>query len=276
MQYTEVDIKIREVDPFTEIIIAKLNLIDYETFYENENGVKCYIKSQNFNKEKLLEVLDEVSTKVSLEYYFNEIPQKNWNEEWEKNFDPIEINSKCYVRSKFHQSNDAYDNEIIITPKMSFGTGHHETTFLMLNEMYNLNFKEKLILDVGCGTGILSILSSQKGAKKVVGIDTDEWAYQNSLENSDLNGIDNINFFRGDLNIVLDSKFNIILANINTNVILDEISKYYDLLLKNGDLLISGFLKEDLAKISKAANEVGFKLINKKNKDKWFMMHLSK
>ena len=159
---------------------------------------------------------------------------------------------------------------------MSFGTGHHETTFLMLNEMYNLNFKEKLILDVGCGTGILSILSSQKGAKKVVGIDTDEWAYQNSLENSDLNGIDNINFFKGDINIVLDSKFNIILANINTNVILDEISKYYDLLLKNGDLLISGFLKQDLAKISKAANEVGFKLINKKNKDKWFMMHLSK
>ena len=256
MQYTEVDIKIREVDPFTEIIIAKLNLIDYETFYENENGVKCYIKSQNFNKEKLLEVLDEVSTKVSLEYYFNEIPQKNWNEEWEKNFDPIEINSKCFVRSKFHQSNDAYDNEIIITPKMSFGTGHHETTFLMLNEMYNLNFKEKLILDVGCGTGILSILSSQKGAKKVVGIDTDEWAYQNSLENSDLNGIDNINFFKGDISIVLDSKFNIILANINTNVILDEISKYYDLLLKNGDLLISGFLKQDLVKISKAANEV--------------------
>ena len=159
---------------------------------------------------------------------------------------------------------------------MSFGTGHHETTFLMLNEMYNLNFKQKLILDVGCGTGILSILSSQKGAKEVVGIDTDEWAYQNSLENSDLNGIDNINFFKSDINIVLDSKFNIILANINTNVILDEISKYYDLLLKNGDLLISGFLKQDLAKISKAANEVGFKLINKKNKDKWFMMHLSK
>tara|TARA_B100001057_G_scaffold78241_1_gene73363 strand:- start:4797 stop:5627 length:831 start_codon:yes stop_codon:yes gene_type:complete len=276
MEYTEVDIKIREVDPFTEIIIAKLNLIDYETFYENDNGVKCYIQSQNFNKEKLLEVLDEVSTKVKLEYSFNEIPQKNWNEEWEKNFDPIEINSKCFVRSKFHQINDAYDNEIIITPKMSFGTGHHETTFLMLNEMYNLNFKEKLILDVGCGTGILSILSSQKGAKEVVGIDTDEWAYQNSLENSDLNGIDNINFFKGDINIVLDSKFNIILANINTNVILDEISKYYDLLLKNGDLLISGFLKEDLSIISKVANEVGFKLINKKNKDKWFMMHLSK
>ena len=276
MEYTEVDIKIREVDPFTEIIIAKLNLIDYETFYENDNGVKCYIQSQNFNKEKLLEVLDEVSTKVKLEYSFNEIPQKNWNEEWEKNFDPIEINSKCFVRSKFHQINDAYDNEIIITPKMSFGTGHHETTFLMLNEMYNLNFKEKLILDIGCGTGILSILSSQKGAKEVVGIDTDEWAYQNSLENSDLNGIDNINFFKGDINIVLDSKFNIILANINTNVILDEISKYYDLLLKNGDLLISGFLKEDLSIISKVANEVGFKLINKKNKDKWFMMHLSK
>ena len=276
MEYTEVDIKIREVDPFTEIIIAKLNLIDYETFYENDNGVKCYIQSQNFNKEKLLEVLDEVSTKVKLEYSFNEIPQKNWNEEWEKNFDPIEINSKCFVRSKFHQINDAYDNEIIITPKMSFGTGHHETTFLMLNEMYNLNFKEKLILDIGCGTGILSILSSQKGAKEVVGIDTDEWAYQNSLENSDLNGIDNINFFKGDINIVLDSKFNIILANINTNVILDEISMYYDLLLKNGDLLISGFLKEDLSIISKVANEVGFKLINKKNKDKWFMMHLSK
>ena len=277
MQYIEIDIRLEDVVPFSEIIIAKLDLLNFETFYEYEEGVKCYIQSNLFDEEKMAFVLDDISKKTVLKYSSKVMPQKNWNEEWEKNFHPIEINSKCYIRSNFHKSNSDFEDEIIITPKMSFGTGHHATTFLMINEMYNLSIENKIVLDVGSGTGILSILSSKKNAKKIVAIDIDSWAYQNSIENSKLNNIKNIEFIEGEINLINNELvFDLILANINRNVILNDIKKYFDFLNIGGDMLISGFLEEDVGIIFEAATQLGLSLIIKKNKGKWFMMHLRK
>ena len=275
MQYTEIDIKLDEVVPFSEIIIAKLDLLNFETFHEYDSGIKCYIKSDLLDMKKLKFVLSDLSQQTNLEYSSSVMPDKNWNEEWEKNFNPIEINSKCYIRSSFHKPNNNFEDEIIITPKMSFGTGHHETTFLMINEMYNLTFDNKSVLDVGCGTGILSILSSMKNAKKIIGIDIDNWAYQNSIENSKLNSIENIDFIEGEIDLVDKGHvFDIILANINRNIILKDIHKYYNFLKKNGELLISGFLKDDIEIIYETASKLGLCLITKKKKGKWYMMHL--
>ena len=143
MQYTEVDIRLEKIVPFSEIIIAKLDILKFDTFQEHDNGLKCYIQTNLLDKKKLSKILDDVSNQTKLEYSLRKMPEKNWNLEWEKNFQPIEINSKCFIRSNFHDLNGTYDHEIIITPKMSFGTGHHETTFLMINKMYDLNFSKK-------------------------------------------------------------------------------------------------------------------------------------
>jgi len=276
MQYTELDIKLDQIVPFSEIIIAKLDQINFETFHEYDHGVKCYINSKELDKNKTKLVLDEISKQINLEYSYSIMPDKNWNEEWENSFKPIEINSECIIRAEFHKSSNSYKDEIIINPKMSFGTGHHETTYLMINEIYNLDLNSKVVLDIGSGTGILSILSSKHGAKEILAVDIDDWAYQNSIENSLLNKTENINFLKGEIDDVGSRFFDVILANINRNIILKDLSKYHDRLNNNGDLLISGFLESDIDLIDECALQNGFSLINKKNKGKWYMIHLKK
>jgi ribosomal protein L11 methyltransferase len=159
---------------------------------------------------------------------------------------------------------------------MSFGTGHHETTFLMINELYNLDLNDKSILDMGSGTGVLSIVASKNGAKQVVGIDIDEWAFQNSIDNAKLNNTENISFLHGDIKLIENQDFDIILANINRNIIEKDIEEYYNLLSDKGDLLISGFLVEDVDFIINLSINNRFNVINKKNKGQWSMVHLRK
>ncbi|MBT7897125.1 MAG: 50S ribosomal protein L11 methyltransferase [Flavobacteriales bacterium] len=276
MEYTELNIRLKDIDPFSEIIIARLNEIDFETFEEDTNGVKCYIQSKLFNKNKIDSVLAEIVTQTSLQYSINKIPQKNWNLEWEKNFKPVRINSRCIIRADFHPPYFNIEDEIIITPNMSFGTGHHETTYLMINELYNIDLINKRVLDMGCGTGVLSIISSKRGAEKIVAIDIDEWAYKNSIENSKLNNINNTKFIFGDIDKLNGLTFNVILANINRNIILRDLHIYYRSLSLNGDLLVSGFLFDDINLILEVAKKLGFSLINKKNKNQWYMLRLRK
>ena len=276
MKYIEVDIEIEKSEVFSDIVVARLNEIEFETFLENENGVRCYIQAILFDKKKLDIELDKIKKFTKLNFNINHVAQKNWNEEWEKNFKPVQINSNCLIRSEFHKNNGNFKDEIIITPKMSFGTGHHETTFLMINELYNLDLNDKSILDMGSGTGVLSIVASKNGAKQVVGIDIDEWAFQNSIDNAKLNNTENISFLHGDINLIENQNFDIILANINRNIIEKDIEVYYDYLVKNGDLLISGFLEEDIDFIINLSVNNRFNVINKKNKGQWSMVHLRK
>ena len=276
MEYIEVDIKIEKSEVFSDIVVARLNEIEFETFLENDNGVRCYIQATLFDKKKLDIELDKIKQYTKLNFNINHVAQKNWNEEWEKNFKPVQINSHCLIRSEFHNNSGNFKDEIIITPKMSFGTGHHETTFLMINELYNLDLNDKSILDMGSGTGILSIIASKNGARQVVGIDIDEWAFQNSIDNAKLNNTENISFLHGDINLIENQDFDIILANINRNIIEKDIEGYYNLLIDKGDLLISGFLEEDVDFIINLSINNRFNVINKKNKGQWSMVHLRK
>lgn len=276
MEYIEVDIEIEKSEVFSDIVVARLNEIEFETFLENDNGVRCYIQATLFDKKKLDIELDKIKQYTKLNFNINHVAQKNWNEEWEKNFKPVQINSHCLIRSEFHNNSGNFKDEIIITPKMSFGTGHHETTFLMINELYNLDLNDKSILDMGSGTGVLSIVASKNGAKQVVGIDIDEWAFQNSIDNAKLNNTENISFLHGDIKLIENQDFDIILANINRNIIEKDIEEYYNLLSDKGDLLISGFLVEDVDFIINLSINNRFNVINKKNKGQWSMVHLRK
>ena len=276
MEYIEIDIKLEKSEVFSDIVVARLNEIEFETFLENENGVRCYIQAILFDKKKLDIELEKIKKFTKLNFNIKHVAQKNWNEEWEKNFKPVQINSNCLIRAEFHNNNGNFKDEIIITPKMSFGTGHHETTFLMINGLYNLDLNDKSILDMGSGTGVLSIVASKNGAKQVVGIDIDEWAFQNSIDNAKLNNTENISFLHGDINLIENQNFDIILANINRNIIEKDIEVYYDLLFKKGDLLISGFLEEDVDFIINLSINNRFNVINKKNKGQWSMVHLRK
>ena len=184
MEYIEIDIRLKLVKPYAEIFIARLNEIKYESFSTDEDGLKAYIRSDLFNKEKLTEIVDDISSFTKIDLSINAIKKENWNSDWENNYSPVHINKDCVIRAHFHARFPNIEHEIIITPKMSFGTGHHETTFLVMNQIFELNLEGKHVLDIGSGTGVLSILASKLGAKKIVGIDIDKWAYENAIENA--------------------------------------------------------------------------------------------
>jgi ribosomal protein L11 methyltransferase len=271
MEYKALHFKLERIsDALREIIIARLFSSGFEGFLETDNGVVAYIpahlyKRQNIDDFRLSE--DPAFRDMIIEEDF--IIEKNWNELWEKSYEPVIIDNKCLIKAPFHKNTPSYQYEIIIEPKMSFGTGHHETTALMIKEMLEINFKGKKVLDMGCGTGILAILASLRGAAGVTAIDINEWAYKNTIENAEKNGISNISVYKGVVSIVSDNKFDIILANIQLSVILDDIKYYRTLLDSEGLLILSGFLKSDLAKIKKQCFKYSLKYISFKEKNNW-------
>ena len=274
MEYTEFDIRLNEVNPYSDILVARLNEIQFESYSEVEGGIRAYVQTKLLDADAAKEILFEISKLTKVSFTINKVEQKNWNAEWESNYSPVMINDNCVIRAHFHNNFPALKYEIIITPKMSFGTGHHQTTLLMVNEMFNLNLKEKFILDMGSGTGILAILASKLGARHLIAIDSDEWAFKNAKENSQLNNISNINFIHGDINDIGDTKFDVVFANISRNVILNDIEIYVDQMKDDGQILLSGFLKEDIPLILEKTGQLGLELVVVKNKDKWQMLHL--
>tara|TARA_B100000683_G_scaffold243322_1_gene252670 strand:- start:14808 stop:15632 length:825 start_codon:yes stop_codon:yes gene_type:complete len=274
MKYVELSFVLSEKDYLSDIVVAKLNEIEFESYIETEDGVNAYIQEKFYNKEKLNFVLSDLQKLFKFEYSVKDINQENWNSNWEENFEPVEINEQCVIRAHFHEKVDC-KFDIIITPKMSFGTGHHETTFLMMNEMFDMNFKGKLVLDMGCGTGVLAILSKMLGSKDTLGIDIDEWSYKNSKENAVLNNLNSIKFLLGDINSVKGS-FDIVLANINRNVILSDLDRYYQSMKENSEILLSGFLSDDVKLIREKAESLGLSLVSHKNKNKWNLLHFIK
>ena len=201
MKYQEVDILIPNQSPFREIIVAKFNEVGFESFSEDEHNLKAYIQEDKLVLKDVEGILNSIKKLTKISYKIKKIKQENWNEKWESNYFPVIINDICAIRAPFHKKiNCKY--ELIIMPKMSFGTGHHETTELMIKQILNLNFKNKNVLDIGCGTGVLSILASKLSANQVTGIDTDDWAFQNSIDNSKLNNVDDIHFLHGDVHSI--------------------------------------------------------------------------
>ena len=276
MEYTEIDIRLNPVIPFADILVARLNEIEFESYCEDETGIKAYVQTHLLDESAVKEIINEVAKLCKLSSSITNVPQENWNKKWENNFDPVYINNKCVIRAHFHDAFPNVEHEIIITPKMSFGTGHHETTALVMNEMFGIDFKDKAVLDMGSGTGVLAILAAKLGATSLIGIDFDEWAYENALDNAAINAISTISFIHGDAGAIGDATFDIILANINRNIILKDIAIYVKAMNIKSEIIFSGFLKEDIPLILKKSEQLGLELVVSKHKNKWQMLHLRK
>ena len=246
-----------------EILMAELGYVGFESFLENPMGLKAYIQKKDWNENILngVQVLD--SNEFEITYSSNEIEQVNWNEAWEKNFHPIEVDQKCVVRAPFHPQVNV-DYEIVIEPKMSFGTGHHETTYMMLQHILETDFSEKTVLDMGCGTAVLAILAEFRGASKIDAIDIDSWCYKNSLENIERNNCKNIQTFLGNVSLLKNKKYQIIIANINRNILLKDMASYSSCLEKGGRLFLSGFYNEDLDLITATCTKLNLTFVDRK------------
>ena len=257
-------------EALTDVLSAQLGKIGFESFVSIDTGLEAYISSKLFSVDKIDKLLSVFPFEANISYSYREIEDVNWNEEWEKNyFKQIVIDDKCCVHSSFHQLDKKYDYEIMIDPKMAFGTGHHQTTSLMIKEILTMNLNNKIVLDLGCGTGVLAILAKMKGASVVKAIDIDEWAYHNAVENVKLNDVDDIKVLHGDVNLLNHEKFDLILANINRNVLLNDIPKYKLHLNKGGYLLMSGFYKDDIPLIKKMCSEHNLIYKGFSEKDQW-------
>jgi len=269
--YLEYNFEIVPRDPGTEILLAELAELPFESFEETENGLKAYVRKSEWQEDLLSQIAILDNAAFEIEYHYRDIPAENWNKKWESHFEPIEIDSRCRVRAPFHEKKEvSYD--IVIEPKMSFGTGHHETTHMMLEFLLDMDLERKTVLDMGCGTAVLAILAAMKGAGEVDAIDIDHWSYLNSLENARRNEQEHIQVFQGDATAIPNKEYDLILANINRNILLSDMPVYADHLRDQGQLLLSGFYKTDAGVINQRCEEVGLSLNSEHQKNSWLAM----
>jgi len=260
MIYSEVLFNLSTTEDFhKDLLINSLSEIGFETFEDIEIGFKAYIPSSELHLDKIEQLNAVYVDMFSFTFAAKCIPHQNWNEIWESNFEPLQVGECCYIRATFHESHPEYQYEIVIDPKMAFGTGHHQTTALMMQFMLDENFKEQQVLDMGCGTGILAILASKMGAKEVLAIDYDEICFESTIENSEINNISNIKVLCGSKEVIPVKKFDTILANINRNILLDQLDRYAEVAKPGTALFLSGFYEEpDLEIIKQKCISIGF------------------
>ncbi|MGI6792892.1 50S ribosomal protein L11 methyltransferase [Bacteroides sp. KG68] len=255
-----------------DVLSAVLAEAGFESFVEQPDGINAYIQKDLYNESVLKEALaDFPLPDVQTEYSYTEAEDKNWNEEWEKNFfQPIVIDNRCVIHSTFHKDIPQAEYDIVINPQMAFGTGHHETTSLIIGELLDSDLQGKSLLDMGCGTSILAILARMRGAAPCIAIDIDEWCVRNSLENIELNGVDDIVVFQGDVSSLRDKgPFDIIIANINRNILLNDMKHYVGHMNEDGTLLMSGFYVNDIPVIQAEAERNGLHLVRYREKNRW-------
>ena len=268
LKYIGYTFKVSPKEPGTEILIAQLGFANFESFVENEDGVTAYIQEGDWNAEILNDIQILSSDEFEISYKQEVIEQTNWNSEWEKNFNQIQVDDLVSIRAPFHENpNLKYD--IVIEPKMSFGTGHHETTHMMVQHLLDMDLTDKKTLDMGCGTGILAIFAEMKGAKPIDAIDIDNWCYQNSIENVERNNCKNINVFEGDASLLLNKKYDVIIANINRNILINDMQAYMNCLNENGTILFSGFYQDDIPIIDAEVSKYGLKIDKIIERNNW-------
>lgn len=268
MNYIEYDFTVSPTEMGAEILMAELAEVGFDSFEDTPTGIKAYIPKDSWNEQILQDIYLLSNSEFTISYQITEIEQVNWNEEWEKNFSPIVVEDLCTVRANFHPvPNTRYD--IVITPKMSFGTGHHETTYMMLQQLLPLSLEGTKVLDMGCGTGILAIMAALRGAHDITAIDIDPWCVENATENVQQNDCSFITIKEGDVSLIAGEQYNLILANINRNILLSDIPAYTQALLPQGLLLVSGFYEEDLPAIKEKCQKVGLTYLSHIERNRW-------
>lgn len=277
--YLEYTFTVSPVVPGNEILIAQLSELGFESFIENETGIQAYIQKQTYfpdtttqNQQQYTSYIKDLfilqSQDFNIAFTVKEIEQVNWNEEWEKHFDPIDVDGQCTIRAAFHEkTNTPYD--ILIAPKMAFGTGHHETTYMMAKHLLKMDVPGKKTLDMGCGTGVLAILAELKGAQPIDAIDIDVWSYENTLENCGLNNCKHITTYEGDASLLAGKEYDLIIANINRNILLQDIPIYASCLREKGILLLSGFYEADIPLISEQCNTHELYFVSNLERNNW-------
>jgi ribosomal protein L11 methyltransferase len=277
MIYIEIEFKLAQFTPWNEVFVAYLSELEFESFQEDKPILRAYVAEHNFNNAKFESLMTELRLNKELEfsYELNKIPQQNWNAVWESQFEPVIIEDKLRIMAPFHEKTDFVAQTIIIEPKMSFGTGHHQTTYLMCKKMFDLDLKNKVVLDMGSGTGVLAILAEKLEAKDIEAFDIEPWSVENCDENAIKNECSKITSLLGDIEMV-QGEYDVVLANINKNVLKRQIPFYSKLIRSNGKLLLSGFFVSDGDEIKDCAIENGFEFVNSDNREGWSMLHFTK
>ena len=252
----------------SEILIAELGEKPFESFIETDYGFSAFIQKNLWTEDVLNDINILENPDFNITYTFEEIEPVNWNEEWEKNFEAINVDGLCHVRAPFHPKTDA-KFDIVIEPKMSFGTGHHETTHMMIQHLLETDVTGLKTLDMGCGTAILAILAEMKGANPIDAVDIDNWCYLNSIENAERNNCKHISVYEGDATVLKDKKYDLIIANINRNILLEDMQTYVSCLNPKGIILFSGFYEEDIPFIDASCTEKGLTFVKKLQRNNW-------
>jgi len=266
--YIEYRFTVKPKEPASDILIAELGEAGFESFVEEEDDVLAYIQKTDWSSDILDDIYIFGNSNFEITYQYKEIAQENWNATWEQNFQPIIVDDVCMIRAPFHEKIQV-DYDIVIEPKMSFGTGHHETTHMMLQHILQLDVENKTVLDMGSGTGVLAILAGMRGATNIDAIDIDNWCYLNAKENVARNNMDFISVYEGDVTLLKDKKYDLIIANINRNILLADLPSYAKCLNKGGVLLLSGFYTEDLEMISQKCTELELKFEKNLERNNW-------
>jgi len=278
MNYIEVHFLIEPYEEYiSDVLAEELGEIGFDSFVPSEEGLAAYIPESLFDESNLKSLLTDFPFEASIDYKVTQIESKNWNEEWEKNFfEPIVIGNDCVIHSSFHKNVPPARYDIVIDPKMAFGTGHHETTSLVIGRLLTMDLEGKTLLDMGCGTAVLAILAAMRGARDIVAIDIDTWCTDNSIENIEINKIEGIEVKLGGAELLTGLHFDIVIANINRNILLADMEQYSNCLSGGGELYMSGFYKEDIPLIEAEANRNGLKLIDLNEKNNWVVVRTVK
>lgn len=269
------DFTVEPVNPGCEILIAQLSQLGFDSFQENSDGISAYIDSTILSSVNVedIQILNSIEFNISFEFY--NVKKQNWNIKWESNFEPIYVDKTCCVRAPFHKKSN-YKYDLVIEPKMSFGTGHHETTSMMISFILANSFSNSSVCDIGSGTGVLAILAEKKGAIKIDAIDIDNWCYLNSIENIERNNSENINVYEGEVQKLMQFTYDNIFANINLNVLLADIPIYSKMLNTGGLLYLSGFYQRDINSIEKATKNSNLSLMESKIENEWVALKFAK
>jgi len=271
MEYKKVAFSFPVIQEYQkDLLIAALAEVGFDSFADTEDGFDAFIIADQFNETAFNTVLMDFGDELQYTWTLHDIAAQNWNAEWEKNFSPLLIGDQCYVRATFHEAQPQYPYEIVIDPKMAFGTGHHQTTSMMMAYILENDMQDKVILDMGAGTGILAILAAKRGARALTAIDYDEICYQSAIENAALNGVANLHSLWGGKEVIPDGPFDLIFANINRNILLDQIARYAAVLKKGGQVFYSGFYESpDLEMITAENARYGLRYVDHKKNGDW-------